>query len=43
MENGLAHLIVVIVLYVGFLFIRKLWRSIKAGFKSVADSDWNKY
>lgn len=43
MENGLAHLIVVIVLYVIFLSIRKVWRSIKAGFRSMEKSDWNKY
>lgn len=43
MENGLAHLIVVIVLYVIFLCIRQVWRSIKAGFKSVSSSDWDHY
>lgn len=43
MENELAHLIVMIVLYVIFLMVRKIWRSIKAGFKSVASSDWDQY
>lgn len=43
MENGLAHLIVVIVLYIIFLTIRKVWRSIKTSFKAISNSDWDRY
>ena len=43
MENGLAHFIVVFGLYLLFLLVRWIGRSIFQGFKDISKSDWDKY